>query len=400
MPGMSEAPVTKRQRATKPAAPQPDKEFLEFAASVVDGDLITIDAESITVDRGRNFSRYYAPADKQTRELASSIEANGQIQEVILRPRNKGLELVVGYRRVAAVAMIPASRRPMVRAIVQVLTDKDAALRNIAENRDRENQSPIDVAFSLQSMIAMGVTREDIATTMRRTNAWITHRLSLLKLHPDIIARVHTGEVSVSAGEELAKLSKDKQLAAIAGVAKDEELKRLDHKHGEPGKDPGAKESKGRGARTPTRTQEIKTKARKASGKPDTVTVLSFRTWLKDLLSMPDHGKFEGQLAFSLLSYIDGDDSGAQESGNLYDLFAVVEEFIPESFDAALKKAGVPTWTDARHPGVKGHAEASAVDVAKALEKAKVKRRRRSAEATAENAKAAEPKKRRRVTPK
>lgn len=381
---MSDATTTKRQRkpATKPAAPHPNKEFLEFVASVVDGDLITIDAESITVDRGRNFSRYYAPDDKRTKELAKSIERNGQIQEVVVRPHDGGLELVVGYRRVAAIAMIPATRRPQVRARVETLTNKDAALRNIAENRDREDQSPIDVAYSLKSMIAMGVTRADIAETMRRTNAWITLRLSLLKLHEDIMAQVHNGQVSVSAGVELAKLPKAKQLVAlmtdaIAPVHEGHPSPEGDKAKGEP-----AKESNGK---APTATQAIRTKARKARDKSDAVTVASFRTWLNDLHSMPGHGRFEGQLAFSLLSYLSGDD---EDGGNLYDLFAVVEKFIPDSFDAALKEAGIATWTDARSLG-------SITLNPDPPRRAKQRRRVGKGNATAPA-----PKKRRRVTPK
>ncbi len=102
---------------------------------------------------------------------------------------------------------------------------------------------------------------------------------------------------------------------------------------------------------------------------------------------MPDHGRFEGQLAFSFLSYFDGNDD---EGGNLYDLFAVVEEFIPESFDAALKKAGVPIYTEAL-----AKTQASFDEAFKKAAKAKKRRKVGTG-----NAATPAPKKRRRVTPK
>ena len=90
--------------------------------------------------------------DKSLAELSLSIENLGLIEPVILRPRNRGYEVVAGMRRVLAAQQIGLKTIP---ALVQNLTDFEAFEFLMAENLQREDFNPMEIA----SLLTPGVEK-------------------------------------------------------------------------------------------------------------------------------------------------------------------------------------------------------------------------------------------------
>jgi len=76
-------------------------------------------------------------------ELASSIEASGLLQPVVVRPRNGKYELIAGERRWRAVQRLGWSKIP---AVIKEADDQALLTLALIENLQRDNLSPIDEA--------------------------------------------------------------------------------------------------------------------------------------------------------------------------------------------------------------------------------------------------------------
>ena len=388
----------------------------ESKSTYADGARLTLDVSEITVNADRNYSRYYAPSDRTTKELATAIAAEGQIQEVVVRPVKDKLELVVGFRRVAAFGLIPEGDRPRVRAIVRKLTDKQAALMNVGENVEREDQSPIDQAFAIQQLMELGIARKEIASRFKRSNPWITLTLRLLDLQEDVMTRVHTGEIPVNAAHEIAKLPHNEQV-----IMAREHVPGLGLPEGSEAKtgkaDPKAATRKARKKVSRKRGSEsggaLKRKARKAAGKSNKMTLRDFRKWLEEIHGVAGHGVFEGQLAYSVLRLLDGaDEDGAQ----LYEFMSCVQDSLQKNFPDKLAATDIPLWSaekerrdaeaeekrlESERRAKERKAKADAKKKKPARKKAAKKSTRKRAETSPDNAsQKAGTKRRRRTTPK
>lgn len=122
--------------------------------------------------------------DEELRRLAESIQAQGVISPVILRPVNDDdkhtHELVAGERRVRASGLAGESTVP---AIVRELDDEEAAQITVLENLEREDLSPMEEAAGVQTLLR--VHKDDIdavADRLGRPRSWVARRARLLNL--------------------------------------------------------------------------------------------------------------------------------------------------------------------------------------------------------------------------
>ena len=129
--------------------------------------------------------RFYLPdaEDPELVELARSIRAKGVIQPILLRPFEKGFQLVAGERRVRASrldlpdldAIAPA---PLyIPAVVRVLTDTEAAEITVEENLRRKDLRPLEEADGVHTLLLLH--RGDplaVAAKLGQTPAWVACR--------------------------------------------------------------------------------------------------------------------------------------------------------------------------------------------------------------------------------
>lgn len=108
--------------------------------------------------------------------LAKDIEMRGLLQPVRLRPMGDRFEVVFGHRRVAALRKLG---REVVRAEVVSMSDDEALLVQLSENRERSDVHPVDEARSYACLASLGHDPEEIAKRLGETRRQVVARLAL-----------------------------------------------------------------------------------------------------------------------------------------------------------------------------------------------------------------------------
>ena len=144
--------------------------------------------------------------EKSLQELANSIERNGVLQPLLVRPMaDSSYQLVAGERRWRAARIAGLSEVPVV---VKEMSDEQAMEISLIENLQREDLNPIEEAEGLQLLIERyNLTQEDAAARVGRSRPAIANALRLLNLPEEV--RTLTKEGKISAGHARALLSFD-----------------------------------------------------------------------------------------------------------------------------------------------------------------------------------------------
>ena len=140
------------------------------------------------IDLSEIRSNPYQPRKKfdeeALRELAESIKAYGVFQPIIVKKSIKGYDLVAGERRVKA------SRLAGMETIPAIIKDfSDDQMREIAllENLQRENLTPIELAWAYKGIIeSLHIRQEDLADKIGKSRSHVTNTLGLLRLPEEV----------------------------------------------------------------------------------------------------------------------------------------------------------------------------------------------------------------------
>ncbi len=132
--------------------------------------------------------------DGRIEELAESIEQQGLLQPVTVRPVSDGYELVHGERRYRAVSQLGGGT---IRAEIRDLSDREALEASVTENLQREDVTAIAEAKSYRALIdEFGLTQTEAADRLGKSQSHISNRLKLLELpeelQEDILHQIFT----------------------------------------------------------------------------------------------------------------------------------------------------------------------------------------------------------------
>lgn len=155
--------------------------------------------------------------EKALRELANSIERNGVLQPLLVRPMADGsYQLVAGERRWRASRLAGLTEVPVV---IKEMSDEQAMEIALIENLQREDLNPIEEAEGLYLLIERyNLTQEEAAARVGRSRPAIANALRLLNLPEEV--RNMTKDGKISAGHARALLGFDTEKAMLA-TAKD-----------------------------------------------------------------------------------------------------------------------------------------------------------------------------------
>jgi len=142
-------------------------------------------------------------------ELADSIAQVGLLSPIVVRPVEGGrYEIVAGHRRYLAHRRLS---RPDILCIVRVADTAQAEVERFAENLQRQELSPMEEAVAISRYIeTTGMDTKQVARALARTEWWVTHRLALLEMPPELGDMVHTGQLAAAAALALAKVTDDR----------------------------------------------------------------------------------------------------------------------------------------------------------------------------------------------
>jgi ParB family chromosome partitioning protein len=134
--------------------------------------------------------------------LASSIEANGVVQPLLVRPLPDGsYELIAGERRWRAAQAAGLTKVPA------VVRDQELAERlqvALIENMVREDLNPVDEARACAALVdELGLSKEDLARRVGRSRPAVSNLIRLLDLPDETLELLESGELSEGHGRAL-----------------------------------------------------------------------------------------------------------------------------------------------------------------------------------------------------
>ena len=130
--------------------------------------------------------------EQQTVDLARSIMMYGLIQPIVVRPCGHDYQIIAGERRFRACCLLGKTH---IAAIVQVMDDEKAAAISLIENLHRHELTYWEEAHAYSLLInALGLTQEELARKIGRSQSAVASKLHLLKL-PEYIQRMINDEV-------------------------------------------------------------------------------------------------------------------------------------------------------------------------------------------------------------
>lgn len=138
-------------------------------------------------------------------ELSNSIKEFGVMQPINVRVINDNTyELIAGERRLRAAKLASLDVIP---AIVIDVNDKDSAVLALIENLQRENLNYFEEAEGYFNLINdYGLTQEDVAKQVGKSQSTIANKLRLLKLSDSVVKLLLDNNLSERHARSLLKL--------------------------------------------------------------------------------------------------------------------------------------------------------------------------------------------------
>ena len=148
-------------------------------------------------------------------ELAKSIEQNGIIQPILVRPMADGsYQLIAGERRWRAARMAGLTEVPVT---IREMSDEEASIFALIENLQREDLNPVEEAEGLKSLIeSFGFTQEEAADKVGKSRTAVTNTLRLLKLPTSVRNMLSDGKITAGHARALLGLDDEKEMLKIA----------------------------------------------------------------------------------------------------------------------------------------------------------------------------------------
>jgi len=160
--------------------------------------------------------------EKSLRELADSINTQGILQPIVVRPLadlqadvEHRYEIVFGHRRARAAALSAWYDEDSgvlgVPCIVREMTDSEAAIAQVHENGQRKNVTALEEADSLAHLHrAHGIKADDIVTRVGMSRSYVYARLKLAAASDDVRTAIDDEQLPPETALEIARLRGDK----------------------------------------------------------------------------------------------------------------------------------------------------------------------------------------------
>ena len=142
--------------------------------------------------------------DEAIQELSDSIRQYGILNPLTVRLRCGEYELVAGERRLRAAKLAGLREVP---CILVDASMEDSALIALVENLQRRDLDCIEEANGLRQLIRMfGMSQEEAARRIGKSQSAVANKLRLLKLPPDVLEAMRDNGLSERHGRALLRL--------------------------------------------------------------------------------------------------------------------------------------------------------------------------------------------------
>lgn len=157
--------------------------------------------------------------DEDLKSLAESISQNGILQPLTVRKINNSYELIAGERRLRAAKLCGLEAVP---CVIHEMSDRNSALMALVENLQRKDLHFFEEAVAIQKLIEFyGMTQEDAAIKLGKTQSAIANKLRILKLSEPVRNFIAENSLTERHARAILKLeTEEMQLEVLATVAK------------------------------------------------------------------------------------------------------------------------------------------------------------------------------------
>jgi len=168
-------------------------------------------------------------------ELKQSIAEHGILQPIVIRPKGKGYELVVGERRLMAAKELKLETIPVA---VRDLDDHTARILMLLENLQREDLEPLEEASAIDELLKDtgdgSMTQEELAKKLGKSQPWVANRLRLSKAPLEIKKLLEQGKITPQHVIVLLPYTEHKPLRDQIVADLKDNLKQIEQGWGEP----------------------------------------------------------------------------------------------------------------------------------------------------------------------
>jgi hypothetical protein len=167
-------------------------------------------------DLGERYRRYRLGDPEGEEAMAGSLRRWGQLAPVVACVRDGQLELIDGFKRLAAARQI--RELPSLSVRVLEVDERMAKAAILGLNRDQRPVRELEEAWVVQGLVRDdGMTQVEAAHLLGRHKSWVCRRLGLLeKLSVAVKEDLRLGLVGPSLARELTRLPTGNQEAVLA----------------------------------------------------------------------------------------------------------------------------------------------------------------------------------------
>ena len=215
-------------RAETPVAPLGTQSFEPTSAGQTPSAKTSADGEPVIIlpieqinENPFQTRRYFD--QEALKDLASSIQVQGVLQPVVVRPSKEGgYILILGERRLRASRMAGKSTLP---AIVKRVSEQQAAEMTLVENLQRQDLNCVEQAEGFAKLSQrFNLTQEEIGKRSGISREQVSNYMRLLSLPEGVIGALQTGTLTYSHARTLLSLKDHAQIWKIARKAIDEKM--------------------------------------------------------------------------------------------------------------------------------------------------------------------------------
>ena len=168
----------------------------------------------IEVEKIKNGKNIRNERDTSIQELADSIERNGLINPIMVKPIGSGkYEVIAGHRRFEAVKRLGL---PHIECnVTDETSEKDLMLAQIAENVQRKDMSALELVECFDEMKKRyGIKQNQIARLFNKSDVWVTNQYQAAKLLelqygkdiPEEVRKMGAGQIKYAAKKQMAEI--------------------------------------------------------------------------------------------------------------------------------------------------------------------------------------------------
>jgi ParB family chromosome partitioning protein len=144
-------------------------------------------------------------AEEKITELMASIEKDGLLQPILVRPEGSNYQIIAGERRWQACKRL---KFKSIAAKIVIANDIEAQEIALVENLQRDNLNAIEEARGYQRLIELkGCKQKDVADAVSKNQATISNALRLLSLPEEVQDLMFDGLLTSGHGRAILSVS-------------------------------------------------------------------------------------------------------------------------------------------------------------------------------------------------